>query len=92
MQFIDGGGVRNHLACTEVAGRSPVLRRNPPACGRLLAQPRVRFWPALGLAGLSPVVVRGWRRSEGGAEEQGGQRSVGKEKKKRRENVGGGHA
>ena len=52
-------------------GVRPVLRRNPPACGRLLAQPRVRFWPALGLAGLSPVVVRGWRRSEGGDGEQG---------------------
>ena len=52
-------------------GVRPVLRRNPPTCGRLLAQPHVRFWPALGLVGLSPVVVRGWRRSEGGDGEQG---------------------
>ena len=74
-------------------GVRPVLRRNPPACGRLLAQPRVRFWPALGLAGLSPVVVRGWRRSEGGDGEQGRREDAEAETEGRRregEPVGGG--
>ena len=78
------------------APNSPVFSRFfaeiRPACAQILAQSCVGGRRHLGWSGwgsIWPVVGRGWRRSEGGAEEQGGQRSVGKEKKKRRENGGG---